>query len=128
MPSVRLSTARGLQEPLAQAQAAALGRSRDERQPRAPGSRQGSEAGTVQTAAGVVRWPLPHVRGLRAPSRSPRWAGLGRPRDVRTRLSVALEAGGMAQRDLESALEKALGPCVGSQRAVRERTDRLPHA
>ena len=37
-------------------------------------------------------------------------------------------AGGMAPRDLESALAKARGQCVVSQRAVRDITDRLPHA
>jgi hypothetical protein len=34
----------------------------------------------------------------------------------------------MSQRDMESALEKALGQCVVSQHAVSDMTDRLPHA
>jgi hypothetical protein len=100
---VRRSTARGLQEAREQEQSAALGRSRSERQARAQGERQGAEEGPVQTAAGVCRWPGPHVRGRREPSRSTRWAARGRTRAVLTRLRVEREAGGRAQRDLARA-------------------------
>jgi putative transposase len=125
---VRLSTERVLQEALEQEQTETLGRHRDERQPRQQGSRHGYEDGTVKTAAGGCRLPLPHVRGLREPSRATWWAARGRPREVLTRLSVERYAGGMAQRDMERAGEKALGQCVVSQRAVSDRTERRSHA
>ena len=40
---------------------------------------------------------------------------------------VEMSAGGMSQRDIEGALEKALGQCVVSKRAVRDLPERLPH-
>ncbi len=56
-----------------------LGRERYERHAATCGDRQGDEAGTVKTAAGVLRWPVPHGRGLRDPKRAQRW-GARRPR------------------------------------------------
>ena len=44
-----------------------------------------------------------------------------------TTLIVEMYAGGMSQRAIESALEKALGQFVLSKRAVSDITDRLPH-
>ena len=82
----------------------------------------------MQTAEGVVRWPVPQVRGLREPYRSTRWAALGRTSDVLTRLLVEMDAGGMSQRAMERALEKALGQLVVSKSAVSAMTDRLTHA
>ena len=82
----------------------------------------------MKTAEGVFRLQLPQVRGLREPYRSKRWAALGRTSDVLTRLIVEMSAGGMAQHDMESALEKALGQFVVSKRAVSDLTDRLTHA
>ena len=108
-------------------QAEALGRSRYERQPTPQGYRNGYEDGTVKTAEGVFRLQLPPVRGLREPYRATLWAALGRTRDVLTRMIVEMYAGGMSQRDIESALEKALGQCVVSQRAVSDSTERLRH-
>jgi hypothetical protein len=67
---VRLSTERVRHAALEPAQAAARGRQRSARRERGGGSRKGDEAGTGQTAAGVLRVPRPHVRGRRAPSRS----------------------------------------------------------
>jgi hypothetical protein len=61
----------------------------------------------VKTAEGVLRLPLPHVHGLREPDRSNLWAALGHARDVLATLIVELYAGGMSQRDIETALEKA---------------------
>jgi len=46
---------------------------------------------------------------------------------VLTRLMVEMSAGGMSQRDIASALEKALGQFVVSTGAVSDITDRLPH-
>ena len=124
---VRLSTERVLQEALEQEQAEALGRSRYERRPSPHGYRNGYEEGTVKTAEGVFRLQLPQVRGLREPYRSKLWAALGRTSDVLTRLIVEMYAGGMSQRDIESALEKALGQFVVSKSAVSDITDRLTH-
>lgn len=124
---VRLSTERVLQEALEQEQAEALGRSRYERQPTLQGYRNGYEDGTVKTAEGVFRLQLPQVRGLREPYRSKLWAALGRTSDVLTRMIVEMYAGGMSQRDIESALEKALGQFVVSKSAVSDITERLTH-
>jgi transposase-like protein len=125
---VRLSTERVLQEALAQEQTAALGRRRYERQAPPQGEQYEDEEGTVKTAAGVFRWQWPQVWGLRDPYRSQLWAALDRTSDVLSRLSVEMYAGGMSQRDIESALEKALGQCVVSKRAGSDITDRLTHA
>jgi transposase-like protein len=122
---VRLSTERVLQEALEQAKA--LGRSRYERQPQPHGYRNGYEEGTVKTAEGVFRLQLPQVRGLREPYRSKLWAALGRTSDILTRLIVEMYAGGMSPRNIESALEKALGQFVVSKSAVSDMTDRLSH-
>jgi putative transposase len=124
---VRLSTERVLQEALEQEQSEALGRSRYERQTMARGYRNGYEEGAVKTAEGVFRLQVPQVRGLREPYRSTLWAALGRTSDVLTRLIVEMYAGGMSQRDIESALEKALGQFVVSKSAVSDMTDRLTH-
>lgn len=125
---VRLSTERVLQEALEQEQTEALGRTRYERQTTAQGYRKGYEEGTVKTAAGVFRLQLPQVRGLREPYRSTLWAALGRTSDVLTRLIVEMDAGGMSQRDIASALEQALGQFVVSKSVVSDITDRLTHA
>jgi transposase-like protein len=106
---VRLSTERGLQEALEHEQAEALGRDRYARRELGGGDRNGYEGGTVKTAEGVLRLQLPQVRGLREPYRSDLWAALGRTSDVLATLIVEMYAGGMSQRDIEAALEKALG-------------------
>jgi putative transposase len=125
---IRLATERVLQEALEQEQTEALGRRRYERQSTTSGYRNGYEDGTVKTAEGVFRLQLPQVRGLREPYHSTLWAALGRTSEVRTRLIVEMYAGGMSQRDMASALEKALGQFVVSKRAVSDITDRLSHA
>jgi transposase-like protein len=124
---IRLSTERVLQEALAHEQAEVLGRERYERREAANGYRHGYEAGTVKTAEGVLRLQLPQVRGLREPYRSKLWAALGRTSDVLTTLIVEMYAGGMSPRDIEAALEKALGQFVLSKSAISDITDRLTH-
>ena len=69
----------------------------------------------------------PQVRGLREPYRSKLWGALGRTSDVLATLIVEMYAGGMSQRDIEEALEKALGQFVLSKSAISEITDRLAH-
>ena len=124
---VRLSTERVLQEALEHEQAEALGRDRYERRELGGGYRNGYEAGTVKTAEGVLRLQLPQVRGLREPYRSNLWAALGRTSDVLATLIVEMYAGGMSQRDIETALEKALGQFVMSKSAISDITDSLAH-
>jgi transposase-like protein len=124
---IRLSTERVLQETLEQEHTEALGRGRYERQEPPQGYRNGYEEGTVKTAEGILRLPLPQVRGLREPYRSKLWAALGRPSDVLTTLIVEMYAGRMSQRDIESALEKVLGQFGLSKSAGSDITDRLPH-
>jgi len=75
---VRLSTERVLQEALEQEHTEALSRYRYARQPMPQGYRNGYEDGTVQTAEGVFRWPLPQVRGVRpAPAAEGRYLARG---------------------------------------------------
>lgn len=124
---IRLSTERVLQEALEQEQAETLGRGRYERRESGCGYRNGYEDGTVKTAEGVLRLQVPQVRGLREPYRSKLWAALGRTSDVLTTLIVEMYAGGMSQRDIEGALEKALGQFVLSKSAISDITDRLTH-
>jgi len=64
---VRLSTERVLQEALEQEQAETLGRGRDERREGVPGYRNGYEAGTLRTAAGVLGVQGPQIRGREEP-------------------------------------------------------------
>jgi putative transposase len=124
---LRLSTSQVLQETLEQEQTETLGRGRYERQETPQGYSNGYEEGTVKTAEGVLRLQLPQMRGLREPYRAKLWAAQGRTSDVLTTLIVEMYAGGMSQRDIESALEKALGQFVLSKRAVSDITDRLTH-
>ena len=98
---VRLSTERILQEALAEEQAGALGRGRDEARGERPGYRNGSEKGTRKTAEGVLRVEVPQIRGREEPYRSALWSNVAATRDVRKRLIVEMYVGGMAQRDME---------------------------
>ena len=66
-PLGRLSTARVLPAALEQEQAEAVGRGRSERRDGQRGDRNGSEAGTRQTAAGVLRVQGPQIRGREEP-------------------------------------------------------------
>lgn len=123
---VRLSTERVLQEALEQEQAEAVGRGRYERRDGELGSRNGSEAGTLKTAEGVLRVQVPQIRGRDEPYRSHLWSQGAKTSEVLKRLIVEMSAGGLSQRDSEYNLEKALGPCVLSQSTVSELTDTLP--
>src|SRR5882672_9934971 len=122
---VRLSTERVLQEALEQEQAQALGRGRYERREGELGYRNGYEAGTLKTAEGVLRVPVPQVRGREAPYRSQLWSNVANTSDVLKRLIVEMYVGGMSQRDIEYGLEKALGQFVLSKSTVSELTDSL---
>jgi putative transposase len=71
---------------------------------------------------------VPPVRGLDTPYCSPGWAQLAATRDRLKTLSGEMVVGGMAQRDMAAALEKALGQFVRSQSAIRTMTDTLSQA
>lgn len=120
---VRLSTERVIQEAWAQEQAEALGRGRDERREGERGDRNGDEAGTLKTAAGVVRVEVPQLRGREEPYGSEVWSQVAKTRDVLQRLLVEMDAGGLSQREIAYRGEKALGQVVLSKSAVRELTD-----
>lgn len=124
---IRLSTEQMLQEALKHEQTEALGRERYEWRESAYGYRNGHEEGTVKTAEGVLRLQLPQVRGRREPYRSMLWAALGCTSEGLTTLIVEMYAGGMSQRDIEAALEKALGQFVVSKSAISDITERLTH-
>jgi transposase-like protein len=98
---IRLATERVLQETREQEQTEARGRGLYARQETSQGYRTGYAEGTLKTAEGILRLPLPPVRGRREPYRSKLWAALGRTSDVLTTLIVEMYAGGMAQRDVD---------------------------
>jgi putative transposase len=79
----------------------------------------------LKTAEGVLRVKVPHVRGLEDPYRSQIWTNLAKTSDRLKTLIVEMCVGGMSQRDIEMALEQALGQCVLSQSAIRTLTDTL---
>jgi transposase-like protein len=120
---VRLSTERVLQEAVAHEQAVALGRDRYEPRRAAQGYRHGDENGTLKTAEGVLRVKRPQVRGREDPSRSQLWGHGATTREVRKRLIVEMDVGGLSQRDSEDSLEKARGQFVLSKSTVSELTD-----
>jgi len=97
---VRRSTERMVQEALEQEQAAVLGRDRSERRAGQRGYRNGDEEGIRKTAEGVLRVPVPQSRGRQEPSRSQLWSQVAKTSEVLKRLSVEMDAGGLAQRDI----------------------------
>lgn len=122
---VHLATERTLQEALEQEQADALGRSRYERRGSVSGYRNGYEDGTLKTAEGVLRVKVPQVRGREEPYHSQVWANLAPTSDRLKTLIIEMFVGGMSQRDIEMALEKALGQFVLSKSAISTMTDTL---
>jgi transposase-like protein len=87
---VRLSTERVFQEAWEDEQARALGRERSERRDGQLGSRNGSESGTLKTAAGVVRVQGPQIRGRQEPYRSSLWSQRAKTSEVLKHLSVEM--------------------------------------
>ena len=122
---VRLSTERVLQEALEDEQAVALGRERYAPRRAGRGYRNGSENGTLKTAEGVLRVKVPQIRGHEEPYRSQVWSQVATTSDVLKQLIVERYVGGMAQRDIEYSVEKALGQFVLSKSTVSELTDSL---
>jgi transposase-like protein len=122
---VQLATERVLQEALEREQAEVLGRGRYERHPVAHGYRNGYEDGTLKTAEGVLRVKIPQVRGLEGTYRSQIWTNLAKTSDHLKSLIVEMFVGGMSQRDIEAALETALGQFVLSKSSVSALTETL---
>jgi transposase-like protein len=90
-----------------------------------PGYRNGYEDRTLKTAEGVLGVKVPQVRGRDEPYRSQVWANLAKTSDHRKTLIVEMFVGGMSQRDIAAALEKALGQFVLSKSAISTMTDTL---
>jgi len=122
---VQLATERVLQDALDREQTELLGRHRYERGGTASGSRHGAANGPRKTAAGVRRGQGPQRRGLEAAPRSQGWGKLAKTSDRLTTLSGEMGVGGMAQRAMAAALEKALGQFGRSKRAMRTMPDTL---
>ncbi len=68
---------------------------------------------------------VPQIRGGGETYRSSLWRPVAPTSDVLKRLSVAMDVGGMSQRDIEYSLEKAVGQFVLSKSTVSELTDTL---
>lgn len=68
---------------------------------------------------------VPQVRGRAEPYRSQLWSSRASTSDVRKRLIVEMDVGGMSQRDLAEGLETAWGQFVLSKRTVSELTETL---
>ena len=122
---VKLAVESILQELLEAEQTETLGRERYARGDGAGVYRNGYEPGHLKTAEGVVEVSRPQIRGLGEPYRSQLWERLqslsGQLRDLITEMYVC----GMSTRDVEEALERALGGFVLSKSSVSEITDQL---
>ena len=114
---------RGLQEALDQEQTARLGRNRSERRGGTAGSRQGDAAGTLKTAAGVLRVQGPQRRGWEEAERSQVGDQRAQTRDRLTTLLGERLVGGMSPRALAPAVANAWGPCVLATSAMRTMTE-----
>jgi transposase-like protein len=121
----QLATERVLQDALEREQTELLGRNRYERCGTSAGYRNGYEDGTLKTAEGVLRVKGPQSRGLEEPPRSQVGAKLAKTSDRLKTLIVEMFVGGMAQRDIEAALEKSLGQFVLSKSSISTMTDTL---
>jgi hypothetical protein len=86
-----------------------VGRSRYERRGAAPRYWNGDEDGTPEIAEGVLRVKMPQGRGIDPPYRSQVWVKLATTSDRLKTLIGEMIAGGISQRDIAAALEKALG-------------------
>lgn len=122
---IRLSVEKTLQELLEGEQEERLGRARYERGGESGVYRNGYEPGRLKTAEGVMEVQKPQIRGLDGPYRSEIWARLNDLSGRLSRLVVEMYALGMSVRDVDQALEAALGGFVLSKSSVSEITDEL---
>lgn len=87
--------------------------------------RNGYEPGRLKTAEGVLEVSKPQIRGLREPYRSEIWQRLGRTSEQLKDLVIEMYVRGMSTRDIESALEEALGGFVLSKSSVSTMSEEL---
>ena len=97
-----------------------LGRGRYELRGEKVGYRNGYEHGTWKTGEGVLHVRVPQIRGQRAPYRSQLWSNVSRTSEVLKQRIVEMYVGGMAQRDSEQGVERAVGHVLLSQHMVSE--------
>jgi transposase-like protein len=105
-----------------------VGRQCYERQGLGVGDRAGEEEGTLATTVGVLRVIVPQVRGISAPYHSHPWTTLAQTSGHRKTRTVEICVGGMSQRDMEAALETALGQVMLSTSSINTMTDTLSQA
>jgi putative transposase len=122
---VRLSVEKTLQELLEGEQEERLGRGRYERGGASGVHRNGYEAGRLKTAEGVMEVQKPQIRGLNEPYRSQIWSRLNELSGRLSRLVIEMYVLGMSTRDVEQALDAALGGFVLSKSSVSEITEEL---
>ncbi|MBN1593622.1 MAG: transposase, partial [Candidatus Coatesbacteria bacterium] len=120
-----MSVEKTLQEFLESEQEEELGRARYERGGESGVYRNGYESGRLKTAEGVMEVQKPQIRGLDAPYRSGIWSKLSSVSGALSRIVIEMYALGMSTRDVEQALEKALGGFVISKSSVSEITAEL---
>ena len=122
---VKLSVENTLQELLEKEQGEFLGRERYERRDNRGAYRNGYEPGKFKTAEGVLEVCKPQVRGLAEPYRSQIWERLNKTSQQLRQLVVEMYTLGLSTRDVEQALETALGGFVLSKSSVSELTEQL---
>jgi transposase-like protein len=122
---IRLSVQKTLQEMLEAEQTERLGREPYERDGNPGVYRNGYEPGHLKTSEGVIEVSKPQIRGLGEPYRSEIWANLKKVSESLSGLVLEMYADGMSTRDVEAALEKALGGFVLSKSSVSRMTESL---
>lgn len=122
---IRLAVEKTLQELLESEQKERLGRARYERGGESGAYRNGYEPGRLKTGEGLMEVAKPQIRGLKEPYRSEIWSRLSELSGNLSRLVIEMYALGMSTRDVEQALEGALGGFVLSKSSVSEITEEL---
>ena len=79
----------------------------------------------MKTGEGGLPVKVPQIRGRAEPYRSRLWNHGGPTSEVRKKLIVEMDVGGMAQRDIEQGVEKAGGHVLLSQSTVSEMAESL---
>lgn len=127
---MKLATEKLLQELLEREQEEFLGRERYSRERKEEEGqsgiyRNGYETGRLKTAEGVLEVCKPQIRGLDEAYRSQVWERLGRTSEQLKDLVIEMYVRGMSTRDVESALEQALGGFVLSKSSVSTISEEL---
>ena len=123
---IKLTVESMLQEALEEEQRVFLDRGRYKRKSEpSTAHRNGYEPGHLKTAEGVMQVKLPQVRGLGKPYRSRLWSELPRTSESLKSLVVEMYVNGMSTRDIEQAVEDALGEFVVSKSTVSRMCESL---